>query len=161
MMEEEVFTVELAEGLLMRRLRVRCRDGALISLDIDPVECVDRPPKSELACAVQAQLLAYAADGRHVFSLPLTLEGTVFQRRVWQALCEIPAGTVLSYGELARRLNTSSRAVGNACRANPLPIVVPCHRVVAAHGLGGYAGAVAGAPLALKRKLLLHESSHD
>ena len=75
----------------------------------------------------------------------------------WAALQDIPAGTVLTYGELARQLDSAARAIGGACRNNPIPILIPCHRVVGQQGLGGYAGAVTGDPLGIKRWLLRHE----
>jgi methylated-DNA-[protein]-cysteine S-methyltransferase len=71
----------------------------------------------------------------------------------------IPPGEVRTYGALARKLRSSARAVGNACRANPVPMVVPCHRVVGATGLGGYMGAFTGDPLAIKEWLLRHEGA--
>ncbi len=82
-------------------------------------------------------------DGKPVdFSvLPLHPAGTTFQQRVWQALSRIPYGRLVSYGELAASLGSSPRAVGGACGANPIPLLIPCHRVVAADGrLGGYSG---------------------
>lgn len=103
------------------------------------------------------QLGDYFRDPTSPFSLPLAPGGTAFQRRVWAALGRIPPGQVRTYGELARALGTGPRAVAAACRANPLPIIVPCHRVVAADGPGGYAGAVSGRPLAVKKWLLGHE----
>jgi methylated-DNA-[protein]-cysteine S-methyltransferase len=93
------------------------------------------------------------------FNLALDLHGTSFQQRVWRALMAIPVGQVRSYGELARELRTSARAIANACRANPIAIIVPCHRVVGAHGLGGYMGALSGEPLAIKEWLLRHEGA--
>ena len=92
-----------------------------------------------------------------IFDLPCAPAGTAFQRRVWRRLQAIPYGEVMTYGALARELGSSARAVGNACRRNPLPLVIPCHRVVAARGIGGYAGATAGRWLAIKRFLLRHE----
>ncbi|HPC72352.1 MAG TPA: methylated-DNA--[protein]-cysteine S-methyltransferase [Treponema sp.] len=94
-----------------------------------------------------AELEAYFNGKLQTFSVPINLDrGTDFQRRVWQALLAIPYGKTVTYGELARSLGLSagaSRAVGNACGANPLPIIVPCHRVVAANGsLGGYSGGL-------------------
>ena len=91
------------------------------------------------------------------FDVELQLKGTLFQKKVWQALQKIPAGQVVTYGELAKQLNTSARAVGNACRANPIPLLVPCHRVVSKTGLGGFAGSQSGAPMKIKRCLLEHE----
>jgi methylated-DNA-[protein]-cysteine S-methyltransferase len=100
----------------------------------------------------------YFANGQTLINLPLDLRGTDFQRRVWQALLQIPPGQTRSYGQLAQQLGSSARAVGNACRANPCPIVVPCHRVLARNGLGGYAGETQeGEQLQIKRWLLRHE----
>ncbi|MBS1146921.1 MAG: methylated-DNA-(protein)-cysteine S-methyltransferase, partial [Proteobacteria bacterium] len=80
-----------------------------------------------------------------------------FQKRVWRALMEIPAGHPTTYGALAKQLGTAARAVGQACGSNPLPILVPCHRVVAANGLGGFMHSASGAPLDVKTWLLAHE----
>lgn len=87
--------------------------------------------------ALQAYFDGESAD----FDIPLAPAGTAFQEGVWHALRQIPYGRTLSYGALARRLGTASRAVGGACAANPIPILIPCHRVVTADGaLGGYSG---------------------
>ena len=104
-----------------------------------------------------ADLAAYFSDPTHSFSVPLELHGSAFQRKVWTALRSLPAGTVLTYGELARRLGSSARAVAGACRTNPCPIVVPCHRIIGASGIGGFMGATAGAPVNVKRRLLALE----
>lgn len=72
--------------------------------------------------------------------LPLRPQGSTFQKRVWHAMSAIPAGHTRSYGELGRALDSAARAVGNACGANPIPILIPCHRIVGARGLGGYSG---------------------
>ena len=84
-------------------------------------------------------------------------KGTPFQRRVWQYLQSIPMGTTQSYGHVAKALNSSARAVGNACRANPFLLVVPCHRVVKSTGIGGFGGKVDGEAIAIKQWLLAHE----
>lgn len=107
------------------------------------------------------QLLRYLEDPSYRFRLPLAPRGSAFQRRVWAELAAIPPGRVRRYGEIARRLGTSARAVGAACRSNPLPIVVPCHRVVAVDGLGGYSGETAGPLHGLKPWLLAHEGYRD
>lgn len=109
------------------------------------------------AAAVCAELQAYFADPQHRFALSLHLYGTPFQRRVWRALQRIPVGQTRTYGDLAKALQSSPRAVGNACRANPVPIIVPCHRIVAANGLGGYSGQTRGRQMQIKRWLLSHE----
>lgn len=100
----------------------------------------------------------FAGDPAALDGLAVAPVGTAFQQRVWASLLRIPAGRTVSYGDLARELGTGARAVGGACRSNPIPVVVPCHRVVAAHGLGGYSGERAGDWLGKKRWLLAHEA---
>ncbi|WP_372611086.1 methylated-DNA--[protein]-cysteine S-methyltransferase [Halomonas sp.] len=105
---------------------------------------------------VREQVLGYLAGRRRQFSLELAPGGSEFQRQVWAALVRIPYGETRTYGDLARRLGRdgAARAIGAANGANPLPLVIPCHRVVAADGLGGYSGGTA-----LKRRLLVLEGS--
>jgi methylated-DNA-[protein]-cysteine S-methyltransferase len=104
------------------------------------------------------QLRAWLKDPRFDFGLPLAPAGTHFQRRVWNAVAAIPPGHTMSYGEVAAAIRSGPRAVGNACGANPYPIVVPCHRVVAANqGLGGFGRNNDGFLLDIKRWLLRHE----
>lgn len=109
------------------------------------------------AAEVQRQLQRYFQNGCAAFTFPLDLVGTDFQKRVWEVLAEIKSGNVRTYGDIARELNSSPRAVGNACRSNPIPLIIPCHRVVAATGIGGFAGATSGRRLEIKRWLLAHE----
>ena len=129
--------------------------GVLTGMDLepDPTAKTSGPLPGPLA----KQLEVYFCDGSVRFDLAVDLHGTSFQCRVWRALQSIPPGRTITYGELARQLGTSARAVGGACRANPCPIVVPCHRVVAANGLGGFAGDTSGHKLEVKRWLLRHE----
>jgi methylated-DNA-[protein]-cysteine S-methyltransferase len=112
------------------------------------------------AAHLAAQLDAYWQDPTHEFELSFMPMGTPFQLRVWTALRAIPPGRPATYGALARLLGSAPRAVGQACGANPLPILIPCHRVVAARGLGGFMHAARGAPLDVKAWLLLHEGGH-
>lgn len=116
-----------------------------------------RRPTSAFAEQVAEALQHYFRDPRYPFALPLRPRGSPFRQRVWQAMREVPPGQTRSYGELARRLGSSARAVGGACGANPIAVVVPCHRVVAANGLGGFSGQTDGEWLAVKRWLLHHE----
>ena len=88
----------------------------------------------------------------------LAPSGTAFQQKVWRALLQIPSGSVKTYGQLAAELKTGSRAVGQACRSNPIAVLIPCHRVVAAADLGGYMGATGH--LHIKRWLLGHEGAY-
>ena len=103
------------------------------------------PVKSQTAQKVCKQLDEYFAGSRRIFDLPLRLRGTGFQTEVWEALQQIPYGEVLSYGRLAGAIGRpqAQRAVGMACNRNPVPIVVPCHRVLGSSGhLTGYAGGL-------------------
>lgn len=133
------------------------RDDVVTGIDLLPGAHAPRIAGAGLAAEVAAQIRRYAEQPAVAFDLPLRLEGTEFQRRVWRALVQIPPGQTCSYGALAAELGSSARAVGGACRANPIPLIVPCHRVVAAHGLGGFAGQTAGAQLSIKTWLLRHE----
>jgi methylated-DNA-[protein]-cysteine S-methyltransferase len=100
------------------------------------------------------QLEEYFAGERTEFDVPMELDGTVFQKEVWAELTRIPYGETISYGELARRVGRprGPRAVGQANGKNPIPIIVPCHRVLAGNGIGGYGGG-----LPMKRALLAVE----
>ena len=114
-------------------------------------------PTNALAERACAQIERYAADPDYRFDLPLKPLGTAFQRRVWEQIAAIPRGHTKSYGDLARRLRSAARAVGQACGNNCFPLVIPCHRVVAAGGLGGFAHHRGGYLLEVKRALLAHE----
>jgi methylated-DNA-[protein]-cysteine S-methyltransferase len=116
-------------------------------------------PRHRLAERVCAQVERYVDDPDFRFDLPLARSGTPFQRRVWSRIAAIGPGRTRSYGELARELGSAPRAVGQACGANPLPLVVPCHRVLAASGIGGFAHRRAGFQLEAKRWLLAHEGA--
>lgn len=138
-------------------LGVRCNDDEILAIDyLEPR--AEIAPKSLLAQEAVRQLRAYLKNPRFEFGLPLAPAGTAFQRRVWAGIAAIPAGSTKSYGELAQAVGSGPRAVGNACGANPYPLAVPCHRVVAAGGgLGGFARKRGGFLLDVKRWLLEHE----
>ena len=108
---------------------------------------------------VKAQLTDYFSNPEKEFEFNLALAGTAFQKRVWQLMRSIPVGEVRTYGWMAKQLKSSAQAVGNACRCNPVPIIVPCHRVVAAGGIGGFAGKRTGKLVAVKQWLLQHEGA--
>ncbi len=115
-------------------------------------------PQQEYAQSVDwtTCLAALKSDNQ----IKLQQQGTVFFRRVWQSLSTIPPGQTISYGELARELDSSPRAIAMACRRNPFPGIIPCHRVVAASGIGGFMGQRSGEWIALKKSLLAYEAKH-
>ena len=143
------------------KVAVRTRDERVTDICYLPSSASVVSPKTPLGERAARQLEAYRADPDTRFHLPLLVEGTPFQRRLWAALCEIPRGKTVTYGELARRLGGEPRAVGQACGDNRLPIVIPCHRVIAANGIGGFAHATGGYLLEAKRWLLAHECGAD
>lgn len=112
---------------------------------------------SALGADAAAQVEQYLRDAGFRFDLPLRVEGTSFQRRVWEAIAAIPCGQTRRYGELAAELDAPARTVGQACGDNRLPLIIPCHRVIGATSLGGFAHARSGFALSVKRWLLEHE----
>ena len=143
------------------QVAVKTREGFVSEIHYLPPSVAPKAPQTLLGEKAAQQLERYRADPDTRFDLPLLIEGTPFQRRLWAALCAIPRGRTLTYGELARRLGGEARAVGQACGDNRLPIVIPCHRVVAANGIGGFAHATGGYLLEAKRWLLAHECGAD
>ena len=119
------------------------------------------PRRNTLAHLVCVQLHAYLEDPAFDFDLPLRLDGTRHQIAVWEAMQSIPAGQTRTYGDIAKAVGSSARAVGGACGANPVPLLVPCHRVIANDGtLGGFMGVRGeGFERSIKRWLLEHEGA--
>lgn len=138
-------------------LGILCMEDALTGIDFLAPGTLPQAPSSPFAQAVCKQLAAYFDNPDFHFNLPLKLKGTTHQSKVWQAMCAIPRGQTRQYGELARELASSARAVGQACGANAIPIIIPCHRVVSKAGLGGFAHHRDGYELDIKRWLLKHE----
>ena len=132
-------------------------DDALIAIDFISASAKEIRPETAQAKNIVRQIREYCQHSVRKFDVKLRLQGTAFQQSVWREMQKIPSGKVKTYGELAKILNTSPRAVGNACRQNPVPLIVPCHRIVAAGGIGGYAGATSGRVHNIKRQLLQHE----
>ncbi|NJD23911.1 MAG: methylated-DNA--[protein]-cysteine S-methyltransferase [Betaproteobacteria bacterium] len=154
MAEADYQAIVAAPGFV---LGVRCDDDEIVEIAFLPPQ-PEVAPANALAAEAARQLRSWLADPGFVFGLPLRPSGTAFQRRVWQQIAAIPEGQVRTYGDLARALNNAPRAVGQACGANPFPLVVPCHRVIAAGGgLGGFARHGGGFLLDVKRWLLAHE----
>jgi methylated-DNA-[protein]-cysteine S-methyltransferase len=140
-------------------LGVQCNDDEITAIDfLEPRP--EQAPSTALAAEAMRQLKAYLADPNFEFGLPLRPAGTAFQRRVWAQIAAIPAGETHTYGQLAKSIKNAPRAVGQACGANPYPLVVPCHRVIATGGgLGGFNRHGGGFLLEVKRWLLQHENS--
>src|SRR3954466_9720245 len=143
------------------KVAVRTCEDRVAEISYLPPSVATRAPANALAARAAQQLEQYREDPNTQFDLPLLIEGTEFQQQLWDALCEIPRGKTLTYGELARRLGVDARAVGQACGDNRLPIVIPCHRVIAADGIGGFAHATGGYLLEAKRWQRAHECGAD
>jgi len=134
-------------------ITVSAEDGAIVALDWGWGR--DAHGETPLLLRACAQLQAYFDRELTEFDLPLAPTGTPYQRRIWQALCAIPYGKTCSYAAIAASAGGSARSVGQANGGNPIPIIIPCHRVVAANHLGGYSG---GEGLPTKRYLLALEA---
>lgn len=139
------------------KLGIKTHEDTLVGLKMLSKDASLKKPSTPLAKRVIEQLEAYFNKESKYFDLPIRFEGTPFQAKVWQALKEIEIGKKKTYSDLARALSTGPRAVGNACRSNNLVIIVPCHRVVAKNGLGGFSGETSGEWPSIKKWLLEHE----
>ena len=143
------------------KVAVKIRDERVVEIRYLPLSAPSVSPTCALAEEAKRQLEAYRANPDATFDLPLQIEGTPFQLKLWDAMCKIPRGKTRTYGELAQELEGEARAVGQACGDNRLPIVIPCHRVVAADGIGGFGHSRTGYLLEAKRWLLAHELGAD
>ena len=136
-------------------LTITAEDDAITAVDFGPGG--GHSPNGGVLAEAARQLTKYFNGSLRVFDLPLVPHGTTFRLKVWEAMQAIPYGQTRSYGDLARDLDSAPRAVGGACGANPIPLIIPCHRVVGAGGtLGGFSG---GAGCDTKRQLLALEGA--
>ncbi len=140
------------------KLKLSSQDNLLNTIEFD-TQLALNPPNNQIEKLTCSQLTYYFDDASYSFKLPVLSQGTEFQKRVWVMLCKIPVGEVWTYGQMAKVLSSSPRAVGNACRRNPTPVIVPCHRIVSASGLGGFAGQTDGRLTEIKKILLKHEGA--
>jgi methylated-DNA-[protein]-cysteine S-methyltransferase len=139
-------------------LAIRTAGGAVTGVEYLSRSERAQAPRDAIAERACRQLERWLDDAQFRFTLPLAPGGTAFQQRVWRALSDIPVGESRTYGEMARKLATAPRAIGGACGANRIALVIPCHRVIASQGaMGGFMNATAGDPIAIKRWLLAHE----
>lgn len=130
--------------------------GVQVAIELLPKKHESKQSQHKIAAQVANQVEAYFANSYNDFNFPVVYKGTSFQRRVWQAISAIPIGQVVTYGEIAQQIGSGPRAVANACGANHLPLVIPCHRVVAKGGLGGFMNGADGG-IKVKKWLLKHE----
>ena len=147
------------------KVAVATQGDQLTGIHYLPPSAQTKAPTTPLAERVVRQLEAYRENPDTHFDLPIVIEGTDLQKGVWRAMCAIPRGKTRTYGDIARELGAhfpvGARDVGQACGDNRFPIVIPCHRVVAANGLGGFGHATSGFLLEAKRWLLAHECGAD
>jgi methylated-DNA-[protein]-cysteine S-methyltransferase len=143
------------------KVGIATREGCVAGIRYLPLAAPSVAPTTALAAEAARQIAAYREDPDTTFDLPIVVEGSEFQKAVWRAMCAIPRGKTRTYGDLARELGGEARVVGQACGDNRLPIVIPCHRIVGAGGIGGFGHSTGGYLLEAKRWLLAHEIGAD
>ncbi len=151
----ELFDAKLATPFAV--LGIRTAGELVTHIEYLPRFVATLSPKTKTAEAVCRQIEKYIGDPDFEFTLKFEYRGTPFQQRVWQAIHAIQCGTTLTYLDIARKVKSAPRAVGGACGANRLPLIIPCHRVVASGGIGGFMHATGGEPIQIKQWLLKHE----
>lgn len=134
------------------------QDDFLVTLRLIPSPQAERSSRDPFVQLVIGQLRQYLQDPGSPLDIPIAIHGTPFQKRVWKTIAAIPPGKTLTYSELAEKVSSGPRAVANVCGANHVPLVIPCHRIVAKSGLGGFMQGERDG-LAVKRWLLDHEAS--
>ena len=140
-------------------LGIRTAGELLAGVDYLPLGVAPLAPLNRLAERACRQIGCYLEDPEFRFDLPFDYRGTEFQCRVWRAISTIPAGRTRTYAGIAAQLGTAPRPVGGACGANRIPLIIPCHRVLASGGIGGFMNARSGFPVAVKHWLLRHEGA--
>jgi methylated-DNA-[protein]-cysteine S-methyltransferase len=133
------------------------KNDCVTRVTLFPAKQTERNVDGSCAQNVKQQIAQYFQNADTKIDVPFEIAGTQFQQHVWKVISAIPVGKVLTYSELARKVGSGPRAVANACGANKLPLLIPCHRVVAKNGLGGFMQSVQDG-LKIKEWLLAHES---
>jgi len=128
------------------------RQGVISKTDWEPGVSSSSPAEHELNF--------YWQNPDKLINIKLLKQGSIYRNQVWAALCQIPFGETMTYSALGKKIGSSARAVGNACRDNPYALFIPCHRVVSVSGMGGYCGQTEGDLMVIKYKLLEFEASH-
>jgi methylated-DNA-[protein]-cysteine S-methyltransferase len=137
---------------------IKVEDDFLVGLHLLAGPVAEKRPQQAFAQNVINQIKQYLADPKTALNIPYAVRGTSYQRRVWKAIAAIPSGQTLTYGELAAKVGSGARAVANVCGANQVPLLIPCHRVVAKGGLGGFMQGKENG-LLVKQWLLDHEKT--
>ncbi len=154
--DEEIFKVQTPAGNLI----LFVHGDVLFQADWEfaggPAQTISTAGEHDM----QRQLSQYWLAPEKPIHIKLLKQGSDFRNKVWAELCRIPFGETITYSALARRIGSAARAVGNACRDNPFPLIIPCHRVVSVSGMGGYSGQTEGDFMAIKSKLLTFEAAH-
>ena len=140
-------------------LGIRTVGERVTDIDYLPLGIETLAPTTKLAARACREIERYLDDPQYLPRVPFDYSGTAFQCKVWRAISTIPCGRTLTYMDIARALKTAPRPVGGACGRNRLPIVIPCHRVLASGGIGGFMGGHQAPALAIKRWLLKHEGA--
>lgn len=138
-------------------MRIKAMGDVLVKTEWVSEDVPKQPPQTAVLANACEQIEAYWSKQCVLFSLPLLLQGTAFQQKVWRQLAQLVFADTLSYMDFAKLLGSGARAIGGACKRNPYPLIIPCHRIVARNGLGGYAGRTEGEQMMIKRRLLMHE----
>lgn len=138
-------------------LGIRTEGERIVHIEYLPRGAATLAPLNTLAERACKQIERYLDDPRYKFTLPFDYTGSEFQCRVWRAISKITPGKTLTYSDIARSIRSAPRAVGGACGRNRLPLIIPCHRVLAVGGIGGFMHARGGDPIHIKSWLLRHE----
>ncbi len=154
-MSLELFQAKIATPFAV--LGVRTVGERLTDIEYLPRGAATLAPLNKLAERACWQIERYVDDPQYRFDLPFDYRGTDFQCRVWREISKIDIGKIKTYKELAQRLRSAPRPVGGACGRNRLPLLIPCHRVLASNGIGGFMHARGGDPITIKKWLLAHE----
>lgn len=153
---QQHYIVTLTTGPI-HQLKLTAQNDVITGISMQTEYAESTTPVPAIFESLVEQLTRYSQQAHNQWTVPLATQGTPFQQRVWQYLQTIPLGSTQTYGDIAKALSSSARAVGNACRANPFLLVVPCHRVVKRSNIGGFAGQLDGEAVAIKQWLLEHE----
>lgn len=154
--DEAIFKVHTPAGNLILFMHGDVLSQADWEFAYSPAQIVSATGEHD----IQRQLSQYWSTPEKPIHIKLLKQGSDFRNKVWAELCRIPLGETITYSALARRIGTAARAVGNACRDNPFPLIIPCHRVVSVSGMGGYSGQTKGDFMDIKSKLLSFEAAH-